>query len=995
MPEYYLGNPSETDHATETTYVTEWGSAESAGAVDFGDGAFTMGDDSSNDTWHGFFRIEMPDKPYEDGNQKITNVEVAWENSTLGTPTALTLYLINLHSGALDYDNMSWTNYASGAAWQTAGAKGALDIDSSTNYGHGTNGKVWVGTLADDAFTYVPLTGLVDAKKLDWGKTIDLTFHYTANSDFGLDMYNVGSPTHGTANDRPWVRITYENDLPTAPVISITPQANGIDAYVNVVNDVNDADLTKLITCWNNGTSVAVTNNPNDVTDTGIKQFDSTNATHLDANSMATENSAYTFAVFSCDDEVDNPTANAGAVKSNAVTIKRPDVSSALLYTDSACTSVLGAGANNVDIGETLYLKVIGTGGDFAGKCKAVLVNWDSGTSDADENYNRYEFTSVDTTSTNQVTIKHQFSKEGGFAVKVQVEDSRGFRSDKTAQTGNAVDVDATNPVAVLKASRTKVLNATYADQASALLLSGSSSYAIGSNRLIEQYRYDYDASLSVSDGTHPTVVTARATDNDNTVFNTSSSKVKVACVTDAVNCYVTAFKVYGLISVDSSDGNVADTGATFSHYKYATATIAPDDGTTGGKYGATSSEFFKTVEVIVGTTVDTDDDCERYVLATGTDVDSNTDLDEGSNINNSVTNFTVDDGGKFSVGDEIKLDSEVMLVTAVVTNELYVHRAWAASSAATHDDDVDIYIVNQKINRDLRIKDSNAYPSARIDRWGGHAEYTGNDSSGTVFEADDDSIKIVNAVSSSSGGTSVSWFTHGFFIGDTIKIGNTSDNGTNAAEKTFTVLDIKNMAGTNDGLVVDGSLSDETVQAHVLRSDNFLNPVSATIYNSASSDSVTFTLRAYDDNGFEGSSGSDTIVVNMVQPNTLDLDSEHSNGSIAITDYSINRSGGINPQMPIGNRRYPVGNTRFNLGVPTLSMKALALTQAGYVKLYSLIESDTYDYVFFDTAQVDSATAHRQYKLQFVSGSISKTAQVAGQYEVDLSFSILGEEVA
>ena len=75
--------------------------------------------------------------------------------------------------------------------------------------------------------------------------------------------------------------------------------------------------------------------------------------------------------------------------------------------------------------------------------------------------------------------------------------------------------------------------------------------------------------------------------------------------------------------------------------------------------------------------------------------------------------------------------------------------------------------------------------------------------------------------------------------------------------------------------------------------------------------------------------------------------------------------------------------------------MKARALTQAGYVKLYSLIESDTYDYVFFDTAQVDSATAHRQYKLQFVSSSISKTAQVAGQYEVDLSFSILGEEVA
>ena len=53
MPEYYLGNPAEDDHVTETTYITEWGSAESAGAVDFNDTAFTMGDDSGNDTWHG------------------------------------------------------------------------------------------------------------------------------------------------------------------------------------------------------------------------------------------------------------------------------------------------------------------------------------------------------------------------------------------------------------------------------------------------------------------------------------------------------------------------------------------------------------------------------------------------------------------------------------------------------------------------------------------------------------------------------------------------------------------------------------------------------------------------------------------------------------------------------------------------------------------------------------------------------------------------------
>tara|TARA_Y100001963_G_scaffold126786_1_gene179638 strand:+ start:1110 stop:2663 length:1554 start_codon:yes stop_codon:yes gene_type:complete len=65
--------------------------------------------------------------------------------------------------------------------------------------------------------------------------------------------------------------------------------------------------------------------------------------------------------------------------------------------------------------------------------------------------------------------------------------------------------------------------------------------------------------------------------------------------------------------------------------------------------------------------------------------------LDEGSNITNSVTNFTVDDGDYFRAGDLIRLDNEIMEVTSVSTNELYVIRATHGSSAATHNDDVAI----------------------------------------------------------------------------------------------------------------------------------------------------------------------------------------------------------------------------------------------------------------------------------------------------------------
>ena len=65
--------------------------------------------------------------------------------------------------------------------------------------------------------------------------------------------------------------------------------------------------------------------------------------------------------------------------------------------------------------------------------------------------------------------------------------------------------------------------------------------------------------------------------------------------------------------------------------------------------------------------------------------------LDEGSNITDSVANFTVDDGDYFQVGDLIRLDNEIMEVTSIATNELYVIRAVGGSTAATHNDDVAI----------------------------------------------------------------------------------------------------------------------------------------------------------------------------------------------------------------------------------------------------------------------------------------------------------------
>tara|TARA_R110002020_G_scaffold475765_1_gene712201 strand:- start:1149 stop:1445 length:297 start_codon:yes stop_codon:yes gene_type:complete len=97
---------------------------------------------------------------------------------------------------------------------------------------------------------------------------------------------------------------------------------------------------------------------------------------------------------------------------------------------------------------------------------------------------------------------------------------------------------------------------------------------------------------------------------------------------------------------------------------------------------------------------------------------------------------------------------------------------------------------------------------------------------------------------------------------------------------------------------------------------------------------------------------------------------------------------------MPLGSRRYPVGNTRTSLGLPQLTMEVRVLTQEGYRQIYNLIEGDNYDYVFFDTDKVDTSTAYRQLKLQFISGSIQKNPEFAGQYTASLTFAMLGEEV-
>ena len=65
-----------------------------------------------------------------------------------------------------------------------------------------------------------------------------------------------------------------------------------------------------------------------------------------------------------------------------------------------------------------------------------------------------------------------------------------------------------------------------------------------------------------------------------------------------------------------------------------------------------------------------------------------------GSNINSSATTLTVDNGGYFKANDLIRVDDELLTVSAVSGNNLTVVRGYGDTSGASHNDNAVVYIL-------------------------------------------------------------------------------------------------------------------------------------------------------------------------------------------------------------------------------------------------------------------------------------------------------------
>tara|TARA_Y100000401_G_scaffold86999_1_gene72383 strand:- start:7085 stop:7696 length:612 start_codon:yes stop_codon:yes gene_type:complete len=80
-----------------------------------------------------------------------------------------------------------------------------------------------------------------------------------------------------------------------------------------------------------------------------------------------------------------------------------------------------------------------------------------------------------------------------------------------------------------------------------------------------------------------------------------------------------------------------------------------------------------------------------RFRVDTTPDTDSTSDLN-GAISSTSATSVVVDDGTDFEVGQNIKVDSEEMTITAISTHTLTVVRGVNGTTAATHSDNVSVY---------------------------------------------------------------------------------------------------------------------------------------------------------------------------------------------------------------------------------------------------------------------------------------------------------------
>ena len=864
----------------------------------------------------------------------------------------------------------------------------------------------------------------------------------TQGYDFGstvfLILYATGASATGISLPNSSATLLTKEKKPDQATLSSAITADGLSANLSVTVPNDDSiDKYYLESAASAGISATASedfgqDNPN---------LGATEIVPMSSVATLTQGANKFVRVFTENDQF----TDTNAIGGNEIVLFRPAINEAVLYTDSALSSALGSGKENATIGQKLYLKVTNSSVGAAStgnKYTKIRVNWDSGTSDTDEDYAVYDMQDLSPVLDNasNTVVSHIYHTAGAKVVKVQVEDENGFRSDKGNITGNQPDIKVGFPKAIISPSSTKITQAKYGDRTTAVTLSAQQSRTSGSDKIINHYGWGY-----VPSNTDNTICTANALDNDNSVFDNGSKQVKIGALSYVDNDD-TVFKIFGLASFTSAGVGVADTDNTnFDHYAYTSATASPlaFDIDARPNIGAAAVDaagngvFFKEIECVVCTTKAANEnleifDCNRYILVTDESPNQNinTNLFYTSNVNASLVNTndtnnenplsatdetitrSVTDAATLVPADIIRINSEDMFIHFESGNDILVARGYNGSTATAHAQGSPI----------LEYRTANRY------KWGGYARVRGTN---IDFTAAGEIVISGSIDTLSSSNDNNCWMANNFYVGDIIKVGSSaSANGSFASPKFYKIASFTRDGNNYSTLTIEtdpAELTDhertfistsmvadtDETDVEVLRFDSTTKPsITAAVFNATNNDdTVTFYGAVFDNtttrfNAADKSSTTNTfnfnyhwseanVEVRAVAPETLDLDTLASNSNIAIEKVAIARSGGISAQMPLGIRRYPVGVTRTKLGIPKVTVQAKALDQTGYRALFSLVEGNRYDYIFLDSKKLDSpTTSYRTLRMRLESGNLTKDTTDPNVYLANLNFVILGEDV-
>ena len=365
-----------------------------------------------------------------------------------------------------------------------------------------------------------------------------------------------------------------------------------------------------------------------------------------------------------------------------------------------------------------------------------------------------------------------------------------------------------------------------------------------------------------------------------------------------------------------------------------------------------------------------------------------------------------------------------------------------SVSKTAAHSDNDPISILDPFIiNRDLRYRTkTDVTDRARRYRWGGFAAVKGSGLSvngliGTAYDGSGDgvgdtllisrSVALGSGSSVSDGSLTLGWYRNGFLEDDIISIEGTNGNlGSTSARKQYKIAAIRDSSDDSTVLVygdimIYGSDVDDYLTTSIHGSNMngsvvrvVTNPTrTVAIYSpSVVPDEVVFEAFVYDQtyDGTDTKYRNDTAFTTVTStiPNVLDLltttdyDTDSSTNRLTSTDIVIlntnkRRSGGLSATMPLGGDKYPVNVIRNKIGLPTLSVNLRVISTTGLRRIRSLIEGDTYDYVFIDSNQIDSpGTKEVTYRMKLSNGSLNKSPDLGNDYLATLEFVIVGEDV-